>query len=122
MSALKELGEEIGLAVHPHQLIPWRTSRKDVQRIWIRDFITVFEGDVSELKLQTEELEAVKWYSPEAIIEMLSTDGEDGGWLAGTHDFHTDYQCMRAVLTAAIDAGLFGGDFKPLRNWHPPVA
>lgn len=119
ISALKELGEEIGLFVYPHQLIPWRTSRKEVQRIWIRDFITVYEGDIKDLKLQKEELEEVKWFSPEAIAEMLDVAPEDGGWLAGTHDFHSDYQCMRAVLTAGIDAGLFGGDFKQLRVWNP---
>ena len=123
MSALKEIEEEIGLKVHAFQLIPWRTSKKEVSRIWVRDFITVYDGSIADLKVQTEEIDAVEWFTAPDILKHLDAEGEEGTdeWLAGTHNFEADYQCMRAVLTATIDAGIFGGDYKPLHKWHPPV-
>lgn len=123
ISALKELEEEIGLKVNTFQLIPWRTSKKSVSRIWVRDFITVYDGDIKDLNIQTEEIEQVQWFKAEEILEQLDSETETGtiDWLAGTHDFESDYQCMRAVLTATIDAGIFGGDFIPLKKWHPIV-
>lgn len=124
ISALKELQEEIGVSVNPFQLIPWRTSKKNVSRIWVRDFLTMYDGKIEDLKLQVEEIGQVKWFSPMEILELLDAEGEvdedASEWLAGTHDFEADYQCMRAVLTAAIDIGIFGGDFKEMNIWHPP--
>lgn len=124
ISALKEIEEEIGLAVKPFQLIPWRTSKKENARIWVRDFLTVYDGAIEDLTIQTEELQKIAWYAPEDILSMLDVNPEDNPtpWMAGTHDFRTDYQCMRAVLTAMLDAGIVGGDFKPLHKWHPPEA
>lgn len=123
IGALKELEEEIGLKINAFQLIPWRTSKKVPSRIWVRDFITVYSGDLAELKLQTEEIEFVQWFSPEEVLAQLDAEGEGEAlpveWLAGTHDFNADYQCMRAVLTATIDAGIFGGEFTHLKKWHP---
>lgn len=124
ISALKELGEEIGLSVNPFQLIPWRTSKIKSAHVWVRDFMTVFDGDITALTLQKEEIEQIQWYYPEEIMDLL--DGEDitndntAQWVAGTHDFNAEYQCMRAVLTATMDIGIFGGDYKPLHKWHPP--
>ena len=125
ISALKELGEEVGLMVNPFQLIPWRTSKITSARVWIRDFITVFDGDITTLKLQEDEVQQIQWYSPTEIMDLLDAEGinmssQGRQWLAGTHNFNTDYQCMRAVLTATIDIGIFGGDYKPLHKWHPP--
>ena len=121
ISALKETEEELGLKVNAFQMIPWRTSKKNVSRIWVRDFLTVFDGDISKLSIQTSEIEQVKWFTPEEILAELDAEGDENtvNWLAGTHDFYADYQCMRAVLTATIDAGIFGGDYTPLRNWQP---
>lgn len=123
MGALKEVQEEIGLRINPYQLVPWRTSKKTFNRIWVRDFVTIYEGSIDDLTLQIEEVLEVKWYSPKQILEELDIEGEEGtskAWLAGTHDFNADYQCMRAVITAMMDVGVFGGDFKPLHKWHPP--
>ncbi len=124
ISALKELQEEIGLNANPFQLIPWRTSKKDISRIWIRDFITVYDGDIRSLKVQKEEIDHVQWFNIDDILNQLDNETATSDnaiqWLAGTHDFKADYQCMRAVLTAAIDIGIFGGDFKALHKWQPP--
>lgn len=122
MGALKELSEEIGLSINPYQLIPWRTSKKDVARIWVRDFLTVYDGPLEDLTPQVEEIGELAWYTPQQILDLIDVAGEDTQtWMAGTHDFNTDYQCMRAVLTATLDAGIFGGEFKPLHKWHPPT-
>jgi isopentenyldiphosphate isomerase len=123
INALKELEEEIGLAVNHFQVIPWRTSRKNISRLWKRDFLTVFDGPLDGLKLQTEEIEQVRWFTPEQIISELEIEGKDEmspPWLAGTHDFTTDYQCMRAVLTAVLDAKIFNSSYHPLHKWQPP--
>ena len=124
IGALKELEEELGLKVNAFQLIAWRTSKKEVSRIWVRDFITVYTGSIEDLVLQASEIDSVKWFSPQEIFEELDAAGEREGesveWLAGTHDFNADYQCMRAVLTATIDAGIFGGELRSLKHWAPP--
>ncbi len=123
ISALKELEEEISVKVNSFQLIPWRTSKKTVSRIWVRDFLTVFDGNIEDLQIQKSEIEQIKWFDAEEILAQLDSEDKNNlnpqTWLAGTHDFNADYQCMRAVLTATLDAGIFGGDFKDLHKWHP---
>lgn len=121
ISALKELEEETGLKVNAFQLIPWRTSKKSLSRIWVRDFLTVYDGKIEDLRIQKEEIERIEWFDAKRIMDELDAENELGArnWLAGTHNFNNDYQCMRAVLTATIDAGIFGGDFTPLKTWHP---
>ncbi|MDB5255244.1 MAG: hydrolase [Candidatus Nomurabacteria bacterium] len=125
IGALKEIEEEIGIKINAHQLVPWRTSKKSIARLWVRDFITVLDRDISTIKFQESEITEIKWFTPQEILEYL--DAEDvetglnvGSWMAGTHNFNEDYQCMRAVLTAMLDIGIFGGDYKPLHKWHPP--
>lgn len=122
INALKELEEEIGLHVNTFQLIPWRTSKKDVSHLWVRDFITIYDGPIENLTLQTSEIQQVQWASPDEIMRSLEKeeymDGERT-WLAGTHDFYADYQCMRAVLTATLDAGIFSTSYHHLHKWQP---
>ncbi len=123
INALKELEEEIGLTVSHYRLIPWRTSKIESQRLWVRDFMTVFDGTLESLKVQETEIDAIEWMSPERIINELQTTGafdDNRIWLAGTHDFHTDYQCMRAVLTAVLDGNLFSREaYYHLHKWMP---
>lgn len=125
INALKELEEELGLTVNHFHIIPWRTSQKTISRLWIRDFITVYDGPLEKLTLQKEEIEKIEWFSAEDIIAELKNEGEteetSSSWLAGTHDFKADYQCMRAVLTAVLDAGLFNNTYRPLHKWQPPI-
>lgn len=123
INALKEVEEEIGLKINNFQIIPWRTSKKSISRLWIRDFITVYDNDLENLILQKGEIEQVRWFTPEEIVAELEAEGTDEtkpAWLAGTHDFATDYQCMRAVLTAVLDAKIFGTNYHPLHKWQPP--
>lgn len=120
-NAVKEVAEEIGIAVEKEELLPWRTSKKEESRLWVRDYITIFDGDSSELEIQKSEIEQVKWFSPEQIYKELDNeDTETGnGWKAGTHNFEQDYNCMRAVLTAAMHMGLFNDSFHHMKKWSP---
>ncbi len=121
INALKEMEEEIGIHIPVVQMIPWRTSKKEIQHLWMRDFLTVFSGDISVLEIQKSEIEQIKWFDAEEILLALESDVDiadnDQIWKAGTHDFYADYQCMRAVLTAALDMGIFNSDYHPLHKW-----
>ncbi len=124
LNALKEVEEEIGLKLNAHQLVPWRTSRIDVSRLWVRDFLTIYAGETKDLVLQESEIAQIEWLKPETIMAELQAEGEFDDlreWIAGTHDFHADYQCMRAVMTAMLDAGIFGSEFYDLHKWRPVV-
>ncbi len=120
-NAMKELQEEIGLTIVAEELLPWRTSRKTEARLWVRDYITIFDGEISELTLQTSEISQVKWFSPEDIYKQLDAEDLESapGWKAGTHNFEHDYHCMRAVLTAAMHMGIFSDVFHHMKKWHP---
>jgi isopentenyldiphosphate isomerase len=125
IGAMKELEEEIGIKADPLKLLPWRTSKIASARLWARDFVTLFDGDTEDLVFQESEIMEIRWVAPQEILEYLDAEGShfenpNALWLAGTHDFNADYQCMRAVLTAAIDIGVFDKDYKPLHKWHPP--
>lgn len=124
INALKEVEEEVGLKLNAHQLVPWRTSRLVPQRLWVRDFLTIYAGPLDKLTPQASEVEKIEWMTPEIIMSELQAEGEFDDmreWIAGTHNFHTDYQCMRAVLTAMLDAGLFSSEFYGLHKWKPVV-
>lgn len=120
-SAAKELAEETGLDIPASQLLPWRTSRKTLVQRWMRDYVTLYDGPASDVKFQESEVEQVKWISATEILERLDAESvEDAeNWLAGTHNFKSDYQCMRAVLTAAFHLRVFGEEYHHLEKWAP---
>lgn len=117
-NASKEMHEEAGIFVAPDQLIPWRTTSIQSAHLWVREYVTLFDGDLSELVPQPGEVDEFAWKSADEIIKAAKADPTK--WCAGTHDFRTEYQCMRAALTA-VGAG---GRFKMpalLQTWNPPV-
>lgn len=121
INAVKELEEEIGLSVNMFQMIPWRTSRKESVRLWMRDFVTVYDGRVEDLVIQKSELEQVRFMSISEILDTLEDKTKGVIWeeLAGVYEVHEDYQALRAVLTACLDIGIFGNPFTNLKNWNP---
>lgn len=121
INAIKEIEEEIGLHVHSFQMVPWRTSRKEKERLWMRDFITIYNGPAEDLVLQESEIQEVRFMAPNEIIQSSHDQGSGYVWkeLAGVHDFREDYQCLRAVLTACMDAGIFNTNYRELHKWHP---
>ncbi len=120
INAIKEMEEEVGMAVNSFQMIPWRTSRKMSERIWTRDFVTMYNGSLDALKLQEGEIDEVGWFSFTEISKKL--EEKDPLWneeMVGYHVFHEDYQCVRAAVTAALDIGIFSGPYAHLKKWSP---
>lgn len=120
INAIKELQEEIGLTVPIFQMLPWRTSCKEKARLWMRDFLTVYNGPLENLTMQSTEVDELAWLSPNEILTKIKTC--DDAWcdeLAGVHDIFEDYQCMRAVLTTCLDLGVFSSTYHPLHKWNP---
>jgi len=101
-NAKKELMEELGLQTPP-QLIPWRKTKIDHSCIWVKEFVVFADYEVSKMSPQKGEVDELKWLSPEEITKMASL--EPHGWVAGTHNFMGEYQCMRAALVAATHSG-----------------
>lgn len=115
-NALKELAEEAGIAVHEDQLIPWRTTRLDKARLWVREYVVLVDKPVQELIPQPGEVERFAWLSPDDILRAAKDDAEN--WCAGTHNFMVEYHCLKAALTAAHASGKLSADFD-LHTWHP---
>jgi len=120
MNAVKELEEESGITVPQSELIPWRTSKMDGARLWVRDFVTIVDPAQVTLVPQEGEVDEFAWLTPSEIVQRAKEGAVNDAelWLAGTHDFRTEYFCMRAVLTAAHAIGALRIP-EPLRAWHP---
>lgn len=120
MNAVKELEEESGIVTEATSLIPWRTTKLEGARLWVREYVTIVEPSEITLVPQDGEVDEFRWFTPSEIVRRAD-DGAASGqelWLAGTHDFRTEYFCMRAVLTAAHAIGALRIP-EPLRAWHP---
>jgi isopentenyl-diphosphate Delta-isomerase len=125
INAVKELEEEIGLKMPAFQLVPFRTSsllnEEQNVRMWRRDFITIYNGKIEDLIPQPGEVEELQWFSIDEIMQKLNSTEEEF-WqdnFVGVHDIREDYHCIRAVLTACLDIGIFGNPFMHLKNWEP---
>jgi isopentenyldiphosphate isomerase len=115
MNAAKELEEESGIRVDPSALLPWRTTKMEGARLWVREFVAMVDSERLTLVPQPGEVDEFRWLAPSEIVRRADA-GEE--WLIGTHDFRTEYFCMRAVLTAAHAFGAVRIP-DPLRAWHP---
>ncbi|MEY4744332.1 MAG: hypothetical protein RL272_277 [Candidatus Parcubacteria bacterium] len=115
-NARKELAEESGIDPGAAPLLPWRTTRIDGARLWAREFVTLCGSDAGALAPQPGEVDEFRWMPPDLILRLAAVDPE--GWCAGTHDFRTEYWCMRSVLTSAGATGAMAVP-KKLEIWHP---
>jgi isopentenyldiphosphate isomerase len=118
-NALKEVSEELGVHIPFIKLVPWRTTKNDKARIWVREYMTVFDGDISKLSVQQSEVEQLKWCSIEQIMNERMQNTVL--WMAGTHDIRAEYQCLRAVLTTCLSLGVFDQSYQELHKWNPPM-
>lgn len=105
VNALKELEEEANIITDANQLIHWstfpveKTSRVKDVRLWMHNFVALFQGDASVIKPQEGEVEQFKWHS---IEEILASEQQNPHmWNAGIHNFHLEYCCLRSALTVA---------------------
>jgi isopentenyldiphosphate isomerase len=109
-NARKELFEESGISKHDREIIHWRTLRAEHTpssqnvRLWIGEYVTLFDGDTTELVPQPGEVEQFKWMTPDEVLTSAKEDPKM--WCAGTQDFRVEYACMRAAVTAAQSMGM----------------
>lgn len=116
-NALKELKEEAGINHHVN-LIPWRTTKLPEQRLWVREFAALVDLDTCDLVAQPGEVDEFAWKSIHEIIDESNIN--PGKWKTGTHDIVSEYQCLRAVITAASSLGAIK-NADPMHTWHPPL-
>lgn len=102
-NALKEVAEESGIQASQVQLLPWRTTKIPTSRLWVREFVMLYDGDPHALVPQVGEVDEFRWMTIDEILEASAKDPHT--WCAGTHDFRTEYACMRAVFHAAHALG-----------------
>lgn len=69
--AIKELQDELGFEVDKTQLTLWEIFKSDFHKEFIGVFTYRWEGDITSLKLEKEEVEKVKWYSLEVLSKIL---------------------------------------------------
>lgn len=115
-NALKELEEESGITVSMDKILPWRTSKIEKARLWVQDFVTLVDKDAVTPVPQPGEVQQFAWMSAADILAAAKEN--PSMWLAGTHDFHTEYACLRAVTAAAQRIGVFSSS-SDLVAWHP---
>lgn len=114
-NALKELAEESGIVVDASALIPWRTTKLETARLWVREYVVFIDEAEHTLVPQPGEVEQFAWKSPSEILEAAKADPS---WCAGTHDFMVEYHCLKAALTVAHASGKLAADVD-LHTWHP---
>lgn len=117
LNAVKELEEEAGINVDPKSLIPWRTTKVEAARLWVREYVTIIDEHASAFTPQPGEVDQFAWKHLHEIVQEFRKQPQ--AWYAGTHDLVTEYQCMRAVLTAAGSLGVLTTAVS-LCTWHPP--
>ncbi len=117
-NAWKELHEEAGIWVKPHELVSWRTTKIPSARLWARDFVVMVDQPHHEFTPQPGEVEQFAWKSPQEIMEAVRTGAN---FCAGVHDFRVEYHCLRAALATAQAHGVMDLPSKT-HIWHIEAA
>ena len=84
---ITEIKEELGLAVRPEELKLIFSGQEDSKQVFFDIYYMQKDFDISNLKLQEEEVESVKWLSfkeIEALIKkglFLENHAEELYWL-----------------------------------------
>ena len=72
---LTEVKEEIGLDLNPNDLQLYFSGRSDEEKVfWDDYYIKMDVEDIEKLKLQTEEVELVEWFSEDEIVQLMKQD------------------------------------------------
>lgn len=115
-NALKELEEEAGIALPAKKLIAWRTTKLEAARLWVREFVVVYDVDAARLTPQLGEVERFQWMSIGEILESEAKDPDQ--WCAGTHDIASEYGCMLSAIGVAHHLGVYEVP-ESLHTWNP---
>ncbi len=72
---LTEVEEEIGLRLNPDDLQLYYSGKSEEKRVfWDDYYIKMDVEDIKELKLQSDEVDDVEWFSESEIIELMKQD------------------------------------------------
>ena len=71
---ITEIKEELGLDVFPEQLVLMHSTRNDTKRYFYDLFYLQNDYDISEMVLQKEEVEEVKWLPEEEVRTLCSNN------------------------------------------------
>lgn len=115
-NAHKELAEESGIQLDQTALIPWRTTKLEEARLWVKEYVVLIDAAAHKLIPQPGEVEKFSWFSPQDILALSEQNGDQ--WCAGTHDFKVEYHCLKSALTVAHANGTLTPDID-LQTWHP---
>lgn len=124
-NVLKELEEEANIIVPATNVIRWstmpveETSRVKNVRLWMHNFVALYDGDMTVVKPQAGEVEQFAWFSLEQILEEEKRN--PGSWNSGIHNFHIEYFHLRAALMGAHAAGTVQVPDE-LHVWRPIAA
>lgn len=121
-NVVKELEEEANIITSPSHVIRWskmpveETSRVKNVRLWMHNFVTLFNGDASLIKPQPGEVEKFEWLGLDEILNEEKKAPEL--WNAGIHNFAMEYFHLRAALMGAHAAGAINIPDE-LHIWRP---
>ncbi len=124
-NAAKELEEEANIIADHAQIIRWskmpieETQRVKNVRLWMHNFVTMFDGDMSTIKPQSGEVERFEWLGLSDILNEEKKAPQQ--WNAGIHDFATEYFYLRAALMGAHAAGAITVP-EEMHIWRPALA
>jgi len=71
---IEEIQEEIGLTVRPEELELIFSGREDEQQVFFDLYYMKKDFNISDLVLQEEEVESVKWMTLQEIDELIKKD------------------------------------------------
>ena len=72
---LTEVKEEIGLNLNQNDLQLYFSGRSEEEKVfWDDYYIKIDVEDIKKLKLQTEEVELVEWFSEAEIVQLMEQD------------------------------------------------
>ena len=108
-NVVKELEEEANISLPLSEVIRWstmpvaETSRMKDVRLWMHNFVALFDGDPATVRPQPGEVEKFEWLSLEEILRAEAAAPHL--WNAGIHNFQMEYFHLRAALMGAHAAG-----------------
>ncbi len=82
-SALREMSEEVGINVSENDLELFDTRKEEVifkdmiSKEWIYSYLYCFNGDISNLKLQEEEVEEIKFIPIDSLKKDIKKNSEN---------------------------------------------
>ena len=68
--AVTEVAEELGLSIAPEKFQLFYSGRSDEERVFWDDYYIQLDADISDLKLQADEVASAHWFSAAQIRKL----------------------------------------------------